>query len=61
MEVPVYSNRFSLANAMTSVFCLTVNLWVEIHIVDDTRSSSSQVQSLLSSSLVDRKQANIEV
>lgn len=50
MELPVYSNRFSLANAMASIFSLTINLWVKIHVVDDNRISSSQVQTLPSSS-----------
>lgn len=41
LELPVYGNRFSLANAMTSIFSLTVNLWVEIHVMDDNCISSS--------------------
>lgn len=47
---PVYGNRLCLANAMTAIFCLTINLWVEIHIVNHYSISSSQVQTLASSS-----------
>lgn len=47
---PVYGNRLCLANAMTTIFCLTINLWVEIHIMNHYSISSSQVQTLASSS-----------
>lgn len=49
-QEPVYCNRLCLANAMTAVFSLSVNLWVEIHVMNDNSISSSQVQTLTSSS-----------
>jgi hypothetical protein len=49
-EVPVYGDRFSMANAMTMIFYLSINLWVEIQIGDKYSISSRQVQTLTSSS-----------
>lgn len=49
-QAPVYGNRLRLANAMTSIFSLPVNLWIEIHVMNDDSISSSQVQTLPSSS-----------
>jgi hypothetical protein len=49
-EVPVYGDRFSMAKAMTMIFYLSINLWVEIQIGENYSISSRQVQTLTSSS-----------
>lgn len=40
---PVYGYRPCLANSMTTIFSLTVNLRIEIHVMDDDSIGTSQV------------------